>query len=206
MITRKLTYDQIRDEAEKFRTSYIFNVDVPVEIELVIESLGIRIIPEPDLQKSCDMDGFITKDFKSIYVDEFLYTDERYYKRVRFTLAHELGHYILHRGAIEYQKFEDENDWIKFRMNLDEKDLSWFEFQASEFAGRLLVPVDRLVEEFRKARHEILRNRSSWNSKQLSDDDLFSLSSMTICKAFDVSADVIERRLRKENIMKHFGN
>jgi Zn-dependent peptidase ImmA (M78 family) len=119
------------------------------------------------------MDGFITKDLKSIYVDEDLYMDDRYYKRVRFTIAHEIGHYVLHRGAIENQKFEGEEDWVKFRMNIDERELSWFEFQASEFAGRLLVPVDALVEEFVKARQEILRKNTSWNSPRLNDDDLF---------------------------------
>lgn len=207
VISRRLTQDQIREEAENFRKVNVFNENVPVDIERVVEAtLGIRIIPIESLQSSCDMDGFITKDFKSIYVDEDLYMDDRYYKRVRFTIAHEIGHYILHRSAVDNQKFDSDEDWIKFRMNLDEKELSWFEFQASEFAGRLLVPVDRLVEEFRNARKEILKRNSSWNSRQLSDDDLYTLSAPMICKKFDVSADVIERRLRKENIMKHIGS
>jgi Zn-dependent peptidase ImmA (M78 family) len=206
IISRKLTREQIRDEAENFRKAYIFSEDLPVDIERIVEAiLSISIIPEKSLQKSCDMDGFITKDLKSIYVDEDLYMDDRYYKRVRFTIAHEIGHYVLHRGAIENQKFEGEEDWVKFRMNIDERELSWFEFQASEFAGRLLVPVDALVEEFVKARQEILRKNTSWNSPRLNDDDLFILTAPMICKRFDVSAEVIERRLRNENIMKHIG-
>lgn len=115
----KLTQDKIREEEENFRQVHIFTTDLPVDIEHVIEStMGIRIIPIESLQKHCDMEGFISKDYSSIYVDEFLYTDDRYYKRVRFTIAHEIGHYVLHRSAIDDQKFSNEEEWMKFRMGI----------------------------------------------------------------------------------------
>jgi hypothetical protein len=50
-----------------------------------------------------------------------------------------------------------------------------------------------------------MRKNTSWNSPRLNDDDLFILTAPMICKRFDVSAEVIERRLRNENIMKHIG-
>jgi hypothetical protein len=66
----KLTMSQIRDIAEDFSKEHIFNDAVPVDIELIVEAtMGIRIIPVESLQKNCDMEGFISKDFKSIYVD-----------------------------------------------------------------------------------------------------------------------------------------
>ncbi len=206
IISVKLTQEKIRDEAENFRQANIFTPDLPVDIEHVAEAaLGIHIIPIKDLQKHCDMEGFISKDFKSIYVDEFLYLNDRYYKRVRFTIAHELGHYVLHRSTIDNQKFENENDWIKFRMGINDETLGWFETQASEFAGRLLVPVDPLAEEFRSARQKVMKKYSSWNSPGISDDDLFAMVAPLICSRFDVSAEVIERRLRKENIIAFIG-
>ncbi len=81
--------------------------------------------------------------------------------------------------------------------------MSWFETQASEFAGRLLVPLDPLVEEFKLKRQIILRKYSSFYSEKLDNDDLFSMVAQLICNRFDVSAEVIERRLRKENIMAY---
>lgn len=56
-------------------------------------------------------------------------------KRQRFTMAHELGHYILHRGKnIEFV------DTTFFRS--DEMDS--IEYSANEFASRLLMPEDKL--------------------------------------------------------------
>ena len=202
----RLTMEKIREEAEIFRKEHIFTSDLPVQIEHVAEAtMGISIIPIEDLQKQCDMDGFIAQDYKAIYVDEFLYTDDRYYKRVRFTIAHEIGHFILHRSTIDTQNFRDVDEWIKFRLDLSDETLGWFETQASEFAGRLLVPVDPLVEEFRAKRNVVLKKYTSWDSKPLSDDDLFSMVAPMICGRFDVSTDVIERRLRKENIIALLG-
>ncbi len=206
VISVKLTQDKIREEAEQFRKEHIFTPDLPVDIEHIAEAtMGIRIIPIESLQKHCDMEGFISKNFTSIYVDEFLYTDDRYYKRVRFTIAHEIGHFVLHRSTIDNQYFRDEEDWITFRMGINDETLGWFETQASEFAGRLLVPIDPLIEEFRSKRGFVLKKHSPWDSKPLNDDDLFSLIAPLMCKRFDVSAEVIERRLRKENIIAILG-
>lgn len=56
-------------------------------------------------------------------------------KRQRFTMAHELGHYILHKGKnIEFV------DTTFFRS--DEMDS--IEYNANEFASRLLIPEDEL--------------------------------------------------------------
>lgn len=206
IVSIRMTLDKIREEAESFRVSHIFSSNLPVDIENVVEAtLGMKIIPIENLQKLCDMEGFISNDFTSIYVDKFLYQDDRYYKRVRFTIAHEIGHYVLHRSTIDSQKFDDENDWIKFRIGLKDDTLGWFETQASEFAGRLLVPLDSLVEEFRSKRQVVIKQFSSWDSPKINDDDLFSIVAPLICSRFDVSTEVIERRLRKENIMNLIG-
>lgn len=80
IVPEKLSMAQIREIAEKFRKDYIFNYSIPVDIERIIElTMGIYIIPVKSLQHDCDMEGFISRDFKSIYVDEALYTDDRYY-------------------------------------------------------------------------------------------------------------------------------
>lgn len=39
----------------------------------------------------------------------------------------------------------------------------------------------------------------------INDDDLFSMVAPLICGKFDVSPEVIEKRLRKENIMSFMG-
>ena len=193
---------KIRDIAEDFRERHIFNNNVPVEIERVVEAtLGINVIPIESLQKDCDMDGFISNDLSIIYVDKDHYIDERFYKRVRFTIAHEIGHLVLHREIIDTVMFSSEDEWKLFRMNLQDESLSWFETQASEFAGRLLVPLDPLVVAFRESRNEILKKNIAWNADKIEDEEMFTLTASIIAPKFDVSTGVIERRLRKENIM-----
>lgn len=70
---------------------------------------------------------------------------------------------------------------------------------------RLLVPPDQLVEEFKSNRQKILKKFTFWDSPRLNDDDLFSMVAPLICGKFDVSPEVIEKRLRKENIMSFMG-
>ena len=66
-------------------------------------------------------------------------------KRQRFTILHELGHYMLHRNKL--QSFTDE---IFFRAGI----VTDIEFRANEFASILLMPEDSV----RKAISEGIRN------------------------------------------------
>ncbi len=197
---------QIRDFAETFRKEYVFNYSIPVDIERIIETtMGIFIIPMKGLRKEFDMEGFISWDFKSIYVDEDLYLDDRYYKRVRFTIAHEIGHLVLHRSNIDMVRFQSEDEWKHFRLSLLDEPLRWFETQASEFAGRLLVPIDQLIASFKEARNEIQKKNTGWAAPKYDDEEMFSLTSTIIAPKFGLSAEVIEKRLKKENIMGLMG-
>ena len=66
--------------------------------------------------------------------------DEQPATRNLFTVAHELGHYILHEGTNnrydEYHKYTPE----------ERKK----EFQANDFAGKLLMPEKQFIQSFRK--------------------------------------------------------
>jgi Zn-dependent peptidase ImmA (M78 family) len=201
----KLTFPQIREIADNFRNEYIFNYSIPVQIEHVIEAtMGISIIPIKELHRECDMEGFISRDFKSIYVDESMYLDDRFYKRVRFTIAHEIGHLVLHRSTIDMVRFLSDDEWKHFRMNLQEEPLRWFESQASEFAGRLLVPYDQLLDSFKEARRVVMRRNAGWDAEKIEDEKMISEAAIIIAPDFDVSVSVIEKRLIKEMILEVF--
>ena len=198
----RLTAEMVREAAEEFRRSYVFSDGIPVGIELIIQqTMGIQTIPMENLQLDCDMEGYISRDFRYIYVDKRLYDDDNYYKRVRFTIAHEIGHLVLHRSKIEMMKFNSEDEWKNFRIKLENDSLIWFEWQANEFAGRLLVPLDQLVIAFKEARTEILKKNISWNAPKIDDEDLFSMIAPIIAPKFDVSPLVIEKRITKEKII-----
>ncbi len=196
-----MSYEVIRERAEVFRRQYCHDpLSLPIPVDEIIEfDLGINVIPTPGLRTDIDIDGYLSKDMKSIYIDsEYVYND-RFVKRYRFTLAHELGHYVLHEDKIKLADFDTEDRWLDFRKNLSEDNLSWFEFQAHEFAGRLLVPVDLLKERINGHRDKIESFIESIG-EDLNLDLLIGAVSRLINEEFGVSDAVIKKRIKKENI------
>ncbi|MCK5455023.1 MAG: ImmA/IrrE family metallo-endopeptidase [Calditrichia bacterium] len=196
----KLSGDFIRDKADSFRRKYINPPTlVPVPIEEIIEfDLKITPWPKNGLLQKIDIDGFLSNDLKYIFIDEDIYNDPRQENRLRFTLAHEVGHFILHRKEIQACKFRSENDWIHFREEIQEEDLLWFEQQAYEFAGRLLVPVSLLKKEIESNSNKIEKFRKFYNEN--GEELLIQAISRIICNKFGVSEKVISRRIKSEKL------
>jgi hypothetical protein len=67
--------------------------------------------------------------------------------RLRFTVAHEIGQWVLHRDYAASVKFTSFDHFAR-HFKGDDPGRYWLEQEANEFAGRLLVPVERLRELF----------------------------------------------------------
>ena len=80
----------------------------------------------------------------------------------------------------------------------------WFEYQVNEFAGRLLVPLDPLIKHTREARSSIMKTLS-WNSNPISNEQLASMVAPVICGIFNVSSEVIEKRLKNDLAFVYLG-
>jgi len=200
MKPKRYTWTEIRKLAEDFRAIYADPPDkIPVPIEEIIEfGLGLEIVPKDKLKSTIDIDGFLSNDLKTIYIDGKIYSDERYSNRLRFTLAHEVAHYILHEDIIEKSQFRTIEDWIHFREEMSEEDLNWFEQQAYEFAGRLLVPKEHLIKALEEQREKIETYKSLVSNDN--DERLIDAISNVICDKFGVSSNVIYRRIRSEKL------
>ena len=85
-------------------------------------------------------------DLTGIVVDHDFYMNEKFANRIRFSFAHELGHYFHHKEYYSRAGFVSAKDWKNFIINIPESEYRNFEWQANEFAGRLLVPHAELVE------------------------------------------------------------
>jgi len=129
------------DRVEEFRRGNWPQGTVPVDVELIAERLGFEIVPKKDL---VDVDAFLTIGGASILVNASKYDRPAYSWRVRFSIAHELGHAILHFDKIKELRIESIEEYIAFTRSISDEDYSAFEWQANEFAGRLLVPVEHL--------------------------------------------------------------
>jgi len=197
---KRLSWPEVWEQAEIFRKQYVKPIDlIPVPIEKIIEvDLGLEIAPKEGLKSKCDIEGFITCDLKTIVVDNATFNDSRYENRLRFTLAHEIGHFILHSDQISKMKFRESKDWIDFNLRQDNDNIDWLERQAKQFAGRLLVPNNLLIKLVRQNQDKIDLFHSTFpgNSEEVLIDHLAA----SICKPFGVSADVIKRRIFYEKI------
>lgn len=102
-----------------------------LDVEKVANSMGIEVVKEK-LKDNISGKLEINGDDARIVINA-----EHSRQRQRFTIAHELGHYILHRK--EQNTFEDV---IFFRG----KDMTNIEYSANKFAGDLLMPEDKVRE------------------------------------------------------------
>lgn len=207
----KLRFSTIQERVEEFRSRFIEDkAEVPVDIEDLIErKLGIEIRPAIGLADSGKVEAFLTSDLKTIFIDSEKYYGESFEKRTRFTLAHELGHFVLHEFVYKQFKASEFKDWFDFIDSIEEDDLDWFEIQADEFAGRLLVPKEALLSEVESLRPKIEQYIKDSHADSLINHDEISVEEYVkkaigrmLSERFLVSSAVIEIRLKRERIFE----
>jgi Zn-dependent peptidase ImmA (M78 family) len=141
------------------------------------------------------VDGFISSDLTGIRVDQFVL--EKRVNRYRFTLAHELGHWCLHRSLYAELRFSSISDWKQFQIEVDETDYGWLEYQAYAFAGLVLAPTGHLKAQFQSAANAAERIGFS---RQGEPEAFYDFVVETLRETFEVSDAVIVKRLRAENL------
>lgn len=175
---------------------------LPVPIELIVEQQGIDIVPLPDLRRNFDVDGFASGDLTCIYVDHLV--AEQYENRYRFTLAHELGHAVLHAQLFcEFRKgMPALQQWHDFHRCITEAGGGGLEYQANVFAGFVLVPPDRLRDAFHTAlpqTRDLIRKAVEQGVRR---DSVLEHAWEELCRriscSFEVSGGVILRRLKTD--------
>jgi len=201
IIAPVLSYDDINKRAEDFLREHKRNETLPVDIEAIAEfDLGLNIFPFPNLQQTFDIEGFISGDLNVIYVDEFIYYQRP--ARYRFTLAHEIGHYVFHSDLIASFHPQSVADWSKFVLGIDEETYGWLEWQAYSFAAAVLVPRVSLKQNFHKElkllQPKIDFIRSKGLSVESSQDYIVNAIATKLIGIYDVSADVLNKRISKE--------
>jgi hypothetical protein len=134
---RFLSYGDILGAAEHLLQEHFGEIRIPVAIELLVEyHLDIEIKPVPGLKEEYGIDGYF--DRRRIAVDETAWEGNT--NRYRFTLAHELGHRVLHPELLDRATYRSVEGFLRFRNSLPEADLRRYEWQANWFAGNILLP------------------------------------------------------------------
>ena len=188
-----LQREEIKRKADLFREKFCDN-KTPVDIEQILEiKLKIDIVLVPRLQDFCDSDALITSNWKNIYVDRDRYMNDRYRNRLRFSFAHEAGHYILHKDIYKKFNIKDIKDFYESLCNFPEKQYSYLESQANKFANFLLIPRERLLIEI----ENLLKNKVIPNN--IERKTAIPYLAISIAKIFNVSEDAAEIALNDIN-------
>lgn len=194
---KRLSYDDLRREADKFLAEYHPELHLPIPIEETVEfDFEIELVPMEGLGDHLGADGMLTNDLSTIYVDQ--YVMEHVPRRLRFTLAHELSHYWLHDQLYQETKIKSVRDWEALQEAMPEEDYYWFEWQANNLAGLILVPSNQLKDHFDATLDHA-------RALGLSDEILFSEVGKPfvldeLADVFDASKAAVERRLHKDNL------
>lgn len=188
-----LTTRQIKVAADGFRTQYSKQGVIPIEIEKIIDfQLGIEIVPQRNLRQICDIDAYITSNMRSIFVDQQTYDNDRMQSRIRFSLAHEIGHFVMHQKAYTSLNITTQEEYYHFTQSKNTETCTFHddaERQARIFANILLVPREELL----KRKNKLLEENAD-KLKQAGIEDTPSLNdflAIPLAKEFRVSEHVL---------------
>lgn len=191
----------IQKIVEDFSAKYWASDIVPVDIYKIAEfGLNLEIIPKRDFYRSPGIEALLLGDGTAIMVDAEQFEDEKYENRMRFSFAHELGHKVMHSNIYEEFCCETVEDWIELIQTVPESEYNWLEYQANEFAGRLLVPTNKLavaLKPFDKTVRSLIDDHGITDLEMVGD-----FIAPRISKHFAVSEQVIARRIHKEGLIK----
>lgn len=194
-----ITIEDIRKTVDDFRKRYWPKDTIPVDIFEIVEfELGIEIRTIFNLKEAGDVDALLLGDLKTIAVDQNDFLNDRAQNRLRFSIAHEIGHLVLHQDIFSKIQYFSIDEWITFFQKIPDDQYAWIEQHAYEFAGRLLVPREKLVEKLNDA--VALAKSSGFDAWDSSGDSTRQFLAHGIARDFEVSEQVIERRLIRENL------
>lgn len=143
----------------------------PVPVDRIVLAQGVRIYPR---NLKGDISGFLYRDSKESVIGINTHHPRA---RQKFTLAHELGHLLLHKEA---QLHVDRVFEVKLRSDLSSKGVDVDEMEANLFAAELLMP-----------RRFLMKHLASTGSTDISDDTTLG----ELAKNYGVSLQALMIRL-----------
>lgn len=195
---RRLNYEQVRQEAERFLDQYHVGRGIPVPIEVIVEfDLSMTVIPVDGLKLELKVDAFLTNDLEQIFVDEWIMLHAP--SRFRFSLAHEVGHYWLHDPLYQQSTIQCLADWRQVQDAIGEEAYSWFEWQANSFAGLVLVPGEPLKKAFRD--RVVALQHAGIRPEQVHHQPTRQYLIQNLADEFKLSEPTMEIRLEKDGLL-----
>jgi hypothetical protein len=191
--------ERIWQEADRLRATYPAGAFLPVRVlDLAEFDLSLELVPVAGLREELDIEALLMGDLRSILLDKRAFMNPRLEYRLRFSVAHEIGHFVLHRDIYGGLQHTTAQEWFGFISAIPDQEYAWVEWQAYEFAGRLLVPPSPLREAFQAAIQSA--QAAGYADWLAADEAALDYIATRIAPKFGVSAEVLARRLRSEKL------
>ena len=117
---------QVWKVADEFRSKF-WKGELPVDVMAFVEfDLNLDIVPMSGLRQDADIDALLLDDWQTIIVDQGYYLDDRYQNRIRFSVAHELGHFVMHKEAFDQIPRASAEEWLAFVRDMPEREYSFW--------------------------------------------------------------------------------
>lgn len=140
MSPRRPRYAKIRREVQALLDKANVNAS-PVPVEAIATMLGARIV-KYDFNN--EVSGILVRRGVDIVIGV---AKEQSKTRQRFTIAHEIGHLILHEGE---EVHVDKDFRVKLRSQVSSAAIDVDEIEANAFAAALLMPEALLMKDIKK--------------------------------------------------------
>ncbi|MEG3637684.1 ImmA/IrrE family metallo-endopeptidase [Magnetococcus sp. PR-3] len=181
----------------------------PVPVEEILESLLGLALEFDDLDALLDKEGVLGAtwvDERRVVINERLdpTEDPSVEGRYRFTVAHELGHWELHR----HLNFDDDGQAILCRSKSKRDPMEW---QADCFAGYLLMPKGDVLRSWEEvfgthdpydASEELYNMQSRFDGEDESELGLVVDLARDLAEVFQVSGLAMQIRLADMGLLK----
>jgi Zn-dependent peptidase ImmA (M78 family) len=112
----------------------------PVPVETLATRLGAKVRYSPF---DGDISGMVYRDEDRVIIGV---NSLHHTNRQRFTIAHEIGHMLLHKGI---EVHVDRSYRINLRNDISSSAVDREEIEANRFAAKLLMPEDLLIADLK---------------------------------------------------------
>ena len=158
-MSNNYTTEEIQQILDKIEIKYTYEEESDIKyvnIEEIVESEGVSISIK-------GMDDYISGYIHETSPDKYqiVANKNHHIHRQRFTMAHELGHYILHKKYLNNGRGTNDNKIYRATYTADfyNEDIDLMqESEANLFASRLLIPKDLIIEKVLKNNKKTLNN------------------------------------------------
>lgn len=158
------------------------NITSPaIPVKKIVTNLGLKLVSY-DFGDESEISGMLVIENG---IGTIGYNPKNSKQRQRFTIAHELGHFLLHNNS-KSEVFVDKDFIVKYR---SDKQYSPFEIkqeqEANAFAAELLMPKKMLLSELSKKDY-----------KSMGEAEFIK----TMAKIFEVSIPAMSFRVTNSNL------